>query len=167
MDRDMTAVGSAADPARRNAQGSMAAGDEPRSERGVDAAPESRPGVPMEAEPHSDSGASWEEPERQLSRTRHLKRKGLPRLTPVYGTAQPPKGLSGAMRQAAYEIPEHKPSHWALLMAADRVDVLESRVTRLTSESGALPVGRQIRERPLLALALAGVAGAMLARSRR
>jgi len=153
MERDMTTAGSAA--------------VEPRGERAVDAAPASRPGVPMEAEPHVDSGASWEEPERQLSRTPHLKRKGLPRLTPVYGTAQPPKGVSGAMRKAAYEIPEHKPSHWMLLMAADRVDVLESSLARMTSESGALPVGRQIRARPLVALAIAGVAGAMLARAGR
>ena len=152
MPQDLTTVGSAGAP---------------RDARAVDAAQESRPGVPMEAEPHADPGASWEEPERQRSAARHFKRKGLPHLTPVYGTAQPPRGLSGVMRQAAYDIPEHKPSHWALLMAADRVDVLEHGLTRLTGESGALPIGRQIRERPLLALAIAGVAGVMLARSVR
>lgn len=138
-----------------------------RSTPAVDSAQEQRPGVPMEMPPHADDGASWDEPERQPYRTRHPKRKGLERLTPVYGTAQPPHGLSGVMREAAYDIPEHKPSHWALLMAADRVDVLEHRLTRLTGGDGTLPVGRQIRERPLLALAMAGIAGAILARANR
>jgi hypothetical protein len=153
MEREMTTVGASA-PTTREALA-------------VDAAHANRPGVPMEAEPHADPGASWDAPEQQLSQVRHLKRKGLQSLTPVYGTAQPPKGLSGVMRRAAYEIPEHKPSHWALLMAADRVDVLEHGLTRLTSTSGALPVGREVRSRPLLALAVAGLAGVMLARATR
>ena len=138
-----------------------------REARGHDSAEERRPGVPLEKEPRPDPGASWDEPERQHSATRHLKRKGLPRLTPVYGTAQPPKGLSGVMRQAAYDIPEHKRSHWMLLMAADRVDVLESRLGRLTSDGGALPVGREIRSRPWMALAAAGLAGVLIARAAR
>ena len=153
MEREMTTVGGSA-PASREALA-------------VDSAHARRPGVPMEAEPHADPGASWDEPERQQSQIRHLKRKGLQNLTPVYGTAQPPKGLSGVIRRAAYEIPEHKPSHWALLMAADRVDVLEHGLTRLTSTSGPLPVGREVRRRPLLAVAAAGLVGVMLARAIR
>lgn len=153
MEREMTTAGGSA-PVSREANA-------------VDSAHARRPGVPMEAEPHADPGASWEEPERQQSQVRHLKRTGLQRLTPVYGTAQPPKGLSGVMRRAAYDIPEHKPSHWALLMAADRIDVLEHGLTRLTSTSRARPVGREVLDRPLLALAVAGLAGMMLARATR
>lgn len=135
--------------------------------RGIDATDDRRPWVPLEKEPRRDPGASWDEPVRQQSDARHLKRKGLSRLTPVYGTAQPPKGLSGVIRQAAYDIPEHRPSHWMLLMAADRVDVLESRLGRITASDGALPVRREIRNRPWMALAAAGLAGVLLARAAR
>ena len=47
--------------------------------------------------------------------------------TAVFGTAQPPRGLSGVMRRRAYEIPEHHVRHWLLLMLADRIDLLEHR----------------------------------------
>jgi hypothetical protein len=74
--------------------------------------------------------------------------------TPVFGTAQPPRGLSGRLRAAAYAIPDHFARHWMLLILADRVDVLESRV----------------RRRPLLAVAagLGALVGTVaLARRRR
>ena len=48
------------------------------------------------------------------------------RPTPVFGTAQPPRGLCGALRRRAYAIPEHHARHWALLLLADRVDVVET-----------------------------------------
>ncbi len=47
---------------------------------------------------------------------------------PVSGTAQPPRLLSGALRRAAYRIPDRRTSHWLLLLLADRVDVLEHRL---------------------------------------
>jgi hypothetical protein len=48
-------------------------------------------------------------------------------LTPVFGTSCPPKGLSGVMRKVAYKrYSEAKAAHWLLLLAADRVDALES-----------------------------------------
>jgi hypothetical protein len=46
-------------------------------------------------------------------------------LTPVFGTAQPPRGPSGVLRRAAYRIPEHRALHWLLLVVADRVDVAQ------------------------------------------
>jgi hypothetical protein len=45
--------------------------------------------------------------------------------SPVRSGAQPLHGLSGLVRKAAYAIPEHRIRHWALLMVADRVDLLE------------------------------------------
>lgn len=47
---------------------------------------------------------------------------------PVFGTAQPPRGVSGVMRRLAYRIPEHHAKHWMLLLAADRVDVVGHRL---------------------------------------
>ena len=71
----------------------------------VDASPEARPGVPMEWDPPHPAGAAhWREPERQPDPGHVLKRKGLDRLTPVFGTATPPRGLSGVLRRAAYAI---------------------------------------------------------------
>jgi hypothetical protein len=52
------------------------------------------------------------------------------RLTPVFGTMQPPRGLSGLIRRAAYRVPEHKAPRWMLLLLGDRVDVWESRLRR-------------------------------------
>jgi hypothetical protein len=99
---------------------------------GIDAQPERRPGVPMESEPPRPAGnAHWETPERQPDPGHVLKRKGLNELTPVFGTAVPPRGLSGLMRRAAYQIPEHYTSHWFVLLAADRVDAVEHRARRV------------------------------------
>ena len=52
-------------------------------------------------------------------------------LTPVFGTAQPLRGISGAIRRYAYGFSEGQTAHWLLLMAGDRVDVLEGRVEAL------------------------------------
>lgn len=51
-------------------------------------------------------------------------------LTPVYGTSVEPRLLSGIVRRAGYKIPEHNARRWMLLMLGDRIDVLESKVTR-------------------------------------
>jgi hypothetical protein len=52
-------------------------------------------------------------------------------MPPVFGTAVPPRGLSGAIRLLAYRLPDHYPSHWFLLMIGDRVDSWGYRVRRL------------------------------------
>jgi hypothetical protein len=53
-------------------------------------------------------------------------------LTPVFGTAQPPRGLSGRLRNLAYaRWSEGRNAHWLALIAADRVDVYESAVSSL------------------------------------
>ena len=97
----------------------------------VDAPMEQRPGVPMEKETPAPAGnAHWLTPDRMPDPGYILKRPGLDELTPVFGTSCPPRGLSGAMRTAAYKIPEHFNTHWLLLLAADRVDVLEDRLKR-------------------------------------
>ena len=86
-----------------------------------------RPGVPMETNPRPAGAAHWDEPERMPEPPRNevLKRTQLDELTPVYSSANPPRGLSGVMRRAAYKIPEHKTSHWLVLLLADRVDAIE------------------------------------------
>jgi hypothetical protein len=99
---------------------------------GVDLNPKDRPSVPK-LQFHEDlSGAHWDFPERQPEkwpRERSIEHKFL---TPVFGTACPPHGLSGQLRRYAYKkYSEGRAAHWLLLLAADRVDVMESRLQSL------------------------------------
>ena len=129
----------------------------PRSETdGIDV-PAERPGVPMEATPVPATGVDGGRPERQRNSDQHLHHAGIDRPTPVVGTAQPPRGVSGMMRKAAYEIPEHYARHWMILMAADRVDVLEDRLGGMLAEPmervGFDAGARYARANPLAVLA--------------
>lgn len=138
---------------------------------GIDEAPERRPGVPMEAEPHPAEGARGERPARQHPRVTVLRRRGLAELTPVFGTAQPPRGLSGLLRRGAYRIPEHRARHWLMLMAADRVDVLEDRLGhalgRPLRRAGMDSAARRVEHNPLATLLLALAAGWLVRRALR
>jgi hypothetical protein len=99
-------------------------------DRGIDLAPEARPGVPMERSPQPVTGSRPGKIVPQEPRAEVLKRMELDHLTPVFGTAQPPRGLSGVMRRLAYQAPEHKARRWMTLLLADRVDVMENRLIR-------------------------------------
>lgn len=113
--------------------------------RAVDAAVESRPGVPMERDARhvaADHGpaARWDRPVQQRGAA-ILARSGLRSATPVFGTAQPARGLSGVVRRAAYRIPDHRSSRWVLLVMGDRLDVLEHRLAR---GAWLLPLGAAV-----------------------
>lgn len=92
-----------------------------------------RPAVPREV-PGIETGAHWDFPDRQPEawpRERSIEHLTLP---PVFGTSCPPKGASGAIRRFAYErYSEGRAAHWLLLIAADRVDAVESHLTSLVS----------------------------------
>jgi hypothetical protein len=92
----------------------------------VDLDPADRPSYPKEV--FSDTGAHWDFPERQQPRGFREKSTEHKFLTPAFGTAQPLRGLSGAIRRYAYTFSEGRTAHWLLLIAGDRVDVLESRI---------------------------------------
>jgi len=87
-----------------------------------------RPAVPMERFAPSMIGAHWHFPERQEERWPRERSPEHAMLTPVFGTSCPPRGLSGMIRKYAYTLGEGKSSHWLLLLAADRVDIVESMV---------------------------------------
>lgn len=92
---------------------------------GADREPGSRPGVPMETlPPHALPGSDEPSPPQQVERTRVFK-DPLKMLPPVFGTAEPPKALSGLIRRLAYRYPDHLTRRWMLLLLADRVDVME------------------------------------------
>lgn len=84
------------------------------------------PGVPRERwSPHDEPFPPLPDPQPHPER---LSRSGIRTPTPVFGTAVPARGVSGVLRRAAYGVPEHRPARWALLLVADRVDVLERRL---------------------------------------
>lgn len=100
---------------------------------GVDADPADRPSVPREKFDPDATGAHWEFPERQSElqpRERSIEHKFL---TPVFGTAVPLKGLSGAIRRSAYRYSEGRAAHWLLLVLGDRVDAVESHLQSLAT----------------------------------
>lgn len=96
---------------------------------GADADPALRPGVPMLHPPTPVKGAHWTEPEPQPQRAR-LERERPPRWTPVFGTAQPIHGPVGRLRRRAYAVPEHRATHWMLLLLADRMEAWSDSIRR-------------------------------------
>jgi len=99
---------------------------------GVDLDPKDRPAVPKERFNPGGTGAHWDFPERQIETYKRERSPEHKFLTPVFGTSCPPHGLSGQLRRYAYKkYSEGRAAHWLLLLAADRVDVMESRVQSL------------------------------------
>ena len=99
---------------------------------GADLDPADRPSVPRERFDPGATGAHWELPEAQPETVPRERSIEHARLTPVFGTAQPLHGPSGAIRRYAYgRFSEARAAHWLLLIAADRVDVAQGRVAAL------------------------------------
>lgn len=92
---------------------------------GADLDHKNRPAIPMERTPprfiHAHEGKLPQQPET----VEILTSTERPGITPIFGTAQPPKGLSGMMRRLAFRWSENDMRHWLLLLAADRVNVVE------------------------------------------
>jgi hypothetical protein len=95
---------------------------------GVDLDPADRPSVPKLQFQEDLSGAHWEFPDRQPEKWPRERSVEHAFLTPVFGTAQPPTGLAGAIRRYAYRYSEGRAAHWLLLMFADRVDAWQNHL---------------------------------------
>jgi hypothetical protein len=101
---------------------------------GVDLDPADRPSTPKLAFQEDLSGAHWEFPERQPEKWPRERSIEHAFVTPVFGTAQPPRGLSGVIRKHAYRrYGEARAAHWLLLIAADRVDAWEHHLGALVT----------------------------------
>jgi hypothetical protein len=107
---------------------------------GADLDPADRPAVPRERF-DLDTGAHWDFPDRQeelVPRERSIEHAFL---TPVFGTAQPLRGLSGIVRAHAYErYSEARAAHWLLLVLGDRIDAVEHHVSSLLTTRPDNPV---------------------------
>jgi hypothetical protein len=106
---------------------------------GADLDPADRPSVPRLQS--LDTGARWEFPERQPEKWPRERSIEHAFVTPVFGTAQPPKGLAGAIRRYSYATySEGRAAHWLLLVLADRVDAWGSHVQSFATLSPDNPI---------------------------
>jgi hypothetical protein len=98
---------------------------------GIDLDPARRPGVPKERAPKPWPNTRY--PPARMRAEPSVPMHGRPNkpMPPVYGTAVPPAGLSGALRRSAYARPDHVASHWLMLLFADRVDSWGTRARKL------------------------------------
>jgi hypothetical protein len=103
---------------------------------GSDLPRERRPAVPMEHTPPRLE-AQPQTPVQQPVNVEILHSNERPGITPIFGTPLPPRGLSGAMRRQAFRHSENDLRHWLMLLAADRVDMVEGLVGDLAR--GHLP----------------------------
>jgi len=93
---------------------------------GADLDPADRPSHPKLRYAPEATGAHWDFPERQPEREPRERSVEHAFVTPVFGTAQPLTGVSGAIRRFSYaSYSEGRLGHWLLLILADRVDAWE------------------------------------------
>ena len=95
---------------------------------GADLDPADRPSYPKLQYP-ADTGAHWDFPERQPEKEPRERSIEHAFVTPVFGTAQPLRGLSGVVRRFAYDrFSEGRLAHWLLLVVGDRIDAYGSHL---------------------------------------
>lgn len=94
---------------------------------GVDLDPKNRPMVPREVPSNVETVRGevrdWQTPREKI----HVSNEH-PDITPVFGTSAPPRGLSGLLRDYAFEYGEGTNRHWMTLLLADRIDVIEHMI---------------------------------------
>ncbi|MES2940953.1 MAG: hypothetical protein V4864_24955 [Pseudomonadota bacterium] len=145
---------------------------------GADLDPANRPAVPKERTPPRLDNVHWESPSVQPRTVEILHSTERPGLTPVFGTTMPPSGVSGMVRRAAFRYSENDIRHWLMLLAADRVNVVEGlledlahgHVPNILAEMGAAAEWKYNRKgfvrKALIAGAVAGTAIYLLRRRR-
>jgi hypothetical protein len=107
---------------------------------GADLDPGDRPSHPKLQYP-AETGAHWDFPERQPGAEGRERSIEHAFVTPVFGTAQPLHGLSGAVRRLAYDrFSEGRLAHWLLLIAGDRVDAWGAHLRSFASARPDNPV---------------------------
>jgi len=107
---------------------------------GADLDPADRPSHPKLHYAPDRTGAHWDFPERQPERGPRERSIEHAFLTPVFGTAQPLKGVSGAVRRLAYRrFSEGRLAHWLLLIVGDRIDAWGSHLRSFASGRPDVP----------------------------
>jgi hypothetical protein len=91
---------------------------------GADLDPANRPMVPREL-PSDVTTVRGNVGARQVPHAKVHLSVEHPDLTPVFGNSCPPHGLSGMLRDYAFQFGEASNRHWMTLILADRVDMVE------------------------------------------
>jgi len=120
---------------------------------GSDLARENRPAVPMERTPPRFIHVPEGQPVQQAQTVEVFCSPERPGITPIFGTAEPPKWVSGAIRRLAYKLPENDLRHWLMLLAADRVNMVEGIVEDLAQGHipnvlGEMGIRAELRHNP-------------------
>lgn len=99
---------------------------------GIDADPENDPTYPMrDISGDDNAGMNWRRPPQQAETVEVLQSIERNNLSAVFGTSTPPRGASGMLRRQAFKYSESEWAHWLILMAADRVNVVEGLIEDL------------------------------------
>lgn len=99
---------------------------------GVDRELARRPGVPMElSPPRSWPNSRSEIDPMQVPSAVPLHGRSNKKMPKVYGTTHPLGGLGGAVKRFAYTLPDHRPTHWLLLLLGDRVELWTHRARKV------------------------------------
>jgi len=107
---------------------------------GADLDPADRPSHPRLRYDPGATGAHWDFPERQPGGEGRERSVEHAFVTPVFGTAQPLHGVSGAVRRYAYRrFSEGRLAHWLLLIAGDRLDAWGAHLRSFASGRPDVP----------------------------
>jgi hypothetical protein len=107
---------------------------------GADLDPADRPSHPKLRYAPETTGAHWDFPERQPEKEPRERSIEHAFVTPVFGTAQPLRGLSGVVRRFAYRrFSEGRLAHWLLLIVGDRIDAWGSHLRSFASGRPDVP----------------------------
>ena len=143
---------------------------------GTDLDKKNRPAVPMERTPPRFIHVPEGQPVQQAQTVEVFCSPERPGITPIFGTAEPPKWLSGAIRRLAYKLPENDLRHWLMLIAADRVNMVEGIAEDLAhghvpNVLGEMGIRSELRYNPAglvrKALITTAVVGGIIALRRR
>ncbi|HKS25662.1 MAG TPA: hypothetical protein VJZ76_22930 [Thermoanaerobaculia bacterium] len=116
---------------------------------GADLDPANRPSVPREL-PSNVTTVRGDVRHRQQPRSKIHQSNEHPDLTPVFGETVAPGGVSGALRDYAYQFGEATNRHWMTLMLADRLDVYTTLAADLLRGDGTRSDGAR-KQRALIA----------------
>ena len=93
---------------------------------GIDFDPKNEPNYPIKKYNGDDHNRlNWARPPLQPVTVEILKSVEHPRMPAVFGTVNPPSGLSAAVRRYAFRYDESEYGHWLNLLLADRINVVE------------------------------------------
>jgi hypothetical protein len=134
---------------------------------GADADTRNDPTYPYRDRSKDDHSGEWDRPTQQEPQVELLQSVEHKRLPAVFGTSSPPSGVSGSMRRLAFRWSESNWAHWLLLIAADRVNMVEGlvedlgrgHIPNIPKEMGVPAEWRHNKTGMMKKLAVAGVIG--------